>query len=1425
MKKIVLSFSVVMFLLAVAVYAQSVYITPNSPTTDDDLTCVRGTSVQYWFRWYVNDFNNPVRSGSGTQGFNVLPKSYTQTGDRVQCQATTSSAGIGERSSIVTIGGGGGSSNQNPTSFTYVSPGFDAEGVSTSGVSFSWNPSTDPEGKAVSYDLYLWKSGNSKPSSPTASSLSSAQWTASQTLDSGILYFWQVVARDPDGGITYGDIWMFTTAGGSGTGEQSPPSVTLSVSPSRSQYYVNNVITFSAAVNDPGAPAGVSYEYHFDMGDGTIYPWISSHSVTHQYDTSGYRYAVEVKVKKKWTDAKGMHELISSPVTVNIDVVNAPPVLSGYGVQPQTGGDVDDTYVFRVTYRDADNDQPLKRDIIIDSLRYPLPLAGGNYAQGVEFTYSTSLASGTHNYYFEFSDGNGHTAVSPTYSVTVGEVSPADLNTNLGNYNFGTVVKGDPVTSSYSFDVWNSGEGSISWIAYSDRSWLNVESNTQTGKVTVTIPSTSGLSSGLNEGWVYVKNMDEPTEVYSGKMSLFVGEQEEDSPVLDATTIGHDFGMVSEGSVKYWTFTITNTGSGSLDWTISTSTLPSWITISPSAGSNAAGISTQVNVMVDTTGQSGSKLAFVTVNSNGGTASGPVSFSVSEGPGSMPSVDAVNILPSNPSSSDDLACTAIVSDPDSDLDYVRFKWYVNGVSVRTTTKYVTGATGSWTDTDMITPRNTGDLVRCEVTVRDKSSMTDTDSASVTIGQGPGDDLPHVTSVSISPSSPKSGDNLVCTAWFSDSDGDLSKAVFYWYVNGALRKTSPEYAIGGNQDSAQSTLPSLETNQGDVVQCAVKVWDSAGNHDEDSDYVTVSSYGTYAPPISVDVEITPRHPNTQQDLTCSFSGSDMDDNLDYVVFEWYIDGLKVRTTTKDLNGGYDQETDVLNSGYTYHGDEVECKCTVYDTTMLSDTGWSDITYIGTGGDGYLPVARLRVDNNYVDEYQYVYFYGDDSYDPDGYVRQYKFDYGDGRETSWMSDSEAYHSYTSDGVYHARLKVRDNEGYESDWSPSVAVYVGDYYYDGENMINSIRINPSSPKTWDNLECEVDLYDQYGELDRVEFKWYVNSIMKKSTTKYIYGYSSHESYDLPSGYTSDGDNVRCYVKVWDADGNYDTAQESVIIGGYSPPSYCDLDVIEIRSPSQVREGTDAWVEVRIKNTGRVSSRLELNVYSDGSFEKRVVVTSIAPGASVKRMIEFPLPVGDHTVRIEASLDCGKTVNEYRDIKVYSYDGPEPLPPVDTENIYAKVLHTFIDIPYMTGKSFPIVINSPEERTFDISVEGVPRMWLNYPSNSTVEGRKLVYVYVNPEELGTYSMEVTVSAPGFEYSKRLSLYVVPEGESFGTGGGSMTGMFTGTATAALFFGIAVIIVVAAVLLIHYGHLHLHHAEKTPETPDEEYAWERRYM
>ena len=59
----------------------------------------------------------------------------------------------------------------------------------------------------------------------------------------------------------------------------------------------------------------------------------------------------------------------------------------------------------------------------------------------------------------------------------------------------------------------------------------------------------------------------------------------------------------------------------------------------------------------------------------------------------------------------------------------------------------------------------------------------------------------------------------------------------------------------------------------------------------------------------------------------------------------------------------------------------------------------------------------------------------SYDPDGYIASYHWDFGDGNSSSSAS---AYHTYWSPGYYTATLTVTDNEGYAATTYHSIQVY---------------------------------------------------------------------------------------------------------------------------------------------------------------------------------------------------------------------------------------------------------------------------------------------------------------------------------------------------------------------------------------------------
>jgi hypothetical protein len=89
----------------------------------------------------------------------------------------------------------------------------------------------------------------------------------------------------------------------------------------------------------------------------------------------------------------------------------------------------------------------------------------------------------------------------------------------------------------------------------------------------------------------------------------------------------------------------------------------------------------------------------------------------------------------------------------------------------------------------------------------------------------------------------------------------------------------------------------------------------------------------------------------------------------------------------------------------------------------------------------PVAVLDVDPDVANIGNDVWLYGTNSYDPDGSVAAFFFDFGDGQNSGWLNypTVASLHPYSASGEYWTKLKVRDNLGLESDWSTEMKVTV--------------------------------------------------------------------------------------------------------------------------------------------------------------------------------------------------------------------------------------------------------------------------------------------------------------------------------------------------------------------------------------------------
>ena len=106
--------------------------------------------------------------------------------------------------------------------------------------------------------------------------------------------------------------------------------------------------------------------------------------------------------------------------------MNHPPALENGNVDPGEGTTAT-TFTFSVHYTDLDGDIPLTASVYIDGSAYTMALSSGTASNGT-YTYSTTLPSEPHTYYFSFTDEHGEGArlpVSGSYSGPF--VSPANI--------------------------------------------------------------------------------------------------------------------------------------------------------------------------------------------------------------------------------------------------------------------------------------------------------------------------------------------------------------------------------------------------------------------------------------------------------------------------------------------------------------------------------------------------------------------------------------------------------------------------------------------------------------------------------------------------------------------------------------------------------------------------------------------------------------------------------------------------------------------------------------------------------------------------------------------------------------------------------------------------------------------------------------
>jgi len=151
--------------------------------------------------------------------------------------------------------------NDPPTQPMNPTPLYNTENVPVK-PTLSWQASTDPDGDDVAYDLYLGT--DEEDLSVKASDLETNSYTFTQPLNYETTYYWQVVAKDGQGGETPGDVWKFTTKA-----NESPTAPTIP-DPANGETGVSVKPTLSWQASTDPDETTITYDLYFGEAQDSL---------------------------------------------------------------------------------------------------------------------------------------------------------------------------------------------------------------------------------------------------------------------------------------------------------------------------------------------------------------------------------------------------------------------------------------------------------------------------------------------------------------------------------------------------------------------------------------------------------------------------------------------------------------------------------------------------------------------------------------------------------------------------------------------------------------------------------------------------------------------------------------------------------------------------------------------------------------------------------------------------------------------------------------------------------------------------------------------------------------------------------------------------------------------------------------------------
>ena len=229
-----------------------------------------------------------------------------------------------------------------------------------------------------------------------------------------------------------------------------------------------------------------------------------------------------------WSDGGLMAQTLVVPntdatYTANFTESLAYSAENGYGtvgVSPASGT-ASTPFTFKAVYTDAGNTAPVLINVCIDGSCKTMSLdtgaaAGlhdGNYVNGEQYVYTTTLAAGAHHYYFQASNGTAPLSLPVTGSLTGPAVGSLTIATaSLPGGNIGTAYSANLVVSG--------GTPPYSWTASLLPAGLSINASTGVITGTPTALGTNGVIVTLTDSTGATYSTTFPVTILMGSQSI-----------------------------------------------------------------------------------------------------------------------------------------------------------------------------------------------------------------------------------------------------------------------------------------------------------------------------------------------------------------------------------------------------------------------------------------------------------------------------------------------------------------------------------------------------------------------------------------------------------------------------------------------------------------------------------------------------------------------------------------------------------------------------------------------------------------------------------------------------------------------------------------------------------------------------------------